>query len=147
MDSSVSPKDEIWFLRVCHHISTDPYQSTLRNVTEERRSHLQRCARPEITLVYIWRMCHSVRLLSSINCTRPVGWDEVVTVDPNAGQQHCSRSPWFRDKVKFHGASLAEKQRCTARDGGVAWNRNSVDRLITRVEEYVFSKVSATLHS
>jgi len=22
MDSSVSPKDEIWFLRVCHHIST-----------------------------------------------------------------------------------------------------------------------------
>ena len=24
MDSSVSPKDEIWFLRVCHHISTDP---------------------------------------------------------------------------------------------------------------------------
>jgi len=21
MDSSVSPKDEIWFLRVCHHIS------------------------------------------------------------------------------------------------------------------------------
>jgi len=25
MDSSVSPKDEIWFLRVCHHISTDLY--------------------------------------------------------------------------------------------------------------------------
>jgi hypothetical protein len=22
MDSSVSPKDQIWFLRVCHHIST-----------------------------------------------------------------------------------------------------------------------------
>jgi len=26
MDSSVSPEDEIWFLRVCHHISTDLYQ-------------------------------------------------------------------------------------------------------------------------
>jgi len=26
MDSSVSPKDEIWFLRVCHHISTDLYR-------------------------------------------------------------------------------------------------------------------------
>jgi hypothetical protein len=26
MDSSVSPKDEIWFLRVCHHISNTVYQ-------------------------------------------------------------------------------------------------------------------------
>ena len=25
MDSTVSPKDEIWFLRVCHHISTGLY--------------------------------------------------------------------------------------------------------------------------
>jgi len=25
MDSSVSPKDQIWFLCVCHHISTGPY--------------------------------------------------------------------------------------------------------------------------
>jgi len=25
MDSSVSPKEEIWFLRVCHHISTGLY--------------------------------------------------------------------------------------------------------------------------
>jgi hypothetical protein len=25
MDSSVSPKDEIWFLRVCHHISKAVY--------------------------------------------------------------------------------------------------------------------------
>ena len=25
MDSSVSPKDEIWFLRVCHHVSTGLY--------------------------------------------------------------------------------------------------------------------------
>jgi len=25
MDSSVSPKDEIWFLRVCHHISNTVY--------------------------------------------------------------------------------------------------------------------------
>jgi len=29
MDSSVSPKDEIWFLRVCHHISTGLYTSHL----------------------------------------------------------------------------------------------------------------------
>jgi len=26
MDSSVSPKDEIWFLRVCHHISNAVYK-------------------------------------------------------------------------------------------------------------------------
>jgi len=26
MDSSVSPKEEIWFLLVCHHISTGLYQ-------------------------------------------------------------------------------------------------------------------------
>jgi len=25
MDSFVSPKDEIWFLRVCHHILTSLY--------------------------------------------------------------------------------------------------------------------------
>jgi len=26
MDSSVSPKEEIWFLRVCHHISNAVYE-------------------------------------------------------------------------------------------------------------------------
>ena len=29
MDSSVSPKDEIWFLRVCHHISNAVYHLLL----------------------------------------------------------------------------------------------------------------------
>jgi hypothetical protein len=29
MDSSVSPKDEIWFLRVCHHISTGLYYTSV----------------------------------------------------------------------------------------------------------------------
>jgi hypothetical protein len=29
MDSSVSPKDKIWFLRVCHHISNAVYHSSL----------------------------------------------------------------------------------------------------------------------
>jgi hypothetical protein len=29
MDSSVSPKDEIWFLRVCHHISNAVYHTIL----------------------------------------------------------------------------------------------------------------------
>ena len=29
MDSSVSPKDEIWFLRVCHHISNAVYYTGL----------------------------------------------------------------------------------------------------------------------
>ena len=39
MDSSVSPKDEIWFLRVCHHISTGLYLSTNRhNITAQKTS-------------------------------------------------------------------------------------------------------------
>ena len=31
MDSSVSPKDEIWFLRVCHHISNAVYWVSYRS--------------------------------------------------------------------------------------------------------------------
>jgi len=30
MDSSVSPKDEIWFLRVCHHISNAVYSNNMK---------------------------------------------------------------------------------------------------------------------
>jgi len=33
MDSSVLPKDEIWFLRVCHHISNAVYLHTYRQTT------------------------------------------------------------------------------------------------------------------
>ena len=32
MDSSVLPKDEIWFLRVCHHISTGLYWKWTGNI-------------------------------------------------------------------------------------------------------------------
>jgi len=43
MDSSVSPKEETWFLRVCHHISTGIYltskQWTQRNVSEDLNVH------------------------------------------------------------------------------------------------------------
>ena len=40
MDSSVSPKDEIWFLRVCHHISNAVYRPTLCHTSEQRRPEL-----------------------------------------------------------------------------------------------------------
>jgi len=33
MDSSVSPEDEIWFLRVCHHISTGFYRYGIKQDT------------------------------------------------------------------------------------------------------------------
>jgi len=33
MDSSVSPKDEIWFLRVCHHISTGLCHTAIYNMS------------------------------------------------------------------------------------------------------------------
>jgi len=32
MGSSVSPKDEIWFLRVCHHVSNEVYSLLWYNV-------------------------------------------------------------------------------------------------------------------
>jgi len=32
MDSSISPKDEIWFLRVCHHISNAVYLTESHNL-------------------------------------------------------------------------------------------------------------------
>jgi len=36
MDSSVSPKNEIWFLRVCHHISNAVYKWNLASSFVER---------------------------------------------------------------------------------------------------------------
>ena len=39
MDSSVSPKDEILFLRVCHHISTGVYRIVLA-VDEQEQEQL-----------------------------------------------------------------------------------------------------------
>jgi len=37
MNSSVSPKNKIWSLRVFHHISNAVYHDTLRNISEETR--------------------------------------------------------------------------------------------------------------
>jgi len=34
MDSSVSPKDEIWFLRVCHHISNAVYHKSSSHISQ-----------------------------------------------------------------------------------------------------------------
>jgi len=34
MDSSFSPKDEIWFLRVCHHISNAVYTLSATVLTD-----------------------------------------------------------------------------------------------------------------
>jgi hypothetical protein len=37
MDSSVSPKDEIWFLRVCHHISNAVYTRGMEQAVRVRK--------------------------------------------------------------------------------------------------------------
>ena len=42
MDTSVSTKDEIWFLRVCHHISNAVYRYSMCDNWEERISSLLR---------------------------------------------------------------------------------------------------------
>ena len=49
MDSSVSPKDEIWFLRVCHHISNAvywPYVSVQLLSIRHRLCSLRDCIEP-----------------------------------------------------------------------------------------------------
>jgi hypothetical protein len=42
MDSSVSPKDEIWFLRVCHHISNAVYNPLTCNSPSTQTVHSRR---------------------------------------------------------------------------------------------------------
>jgi len=63
MDSSLSPKDEIWFLRVCHHISTGVYSlwTKLYKVILEDRSMLS-----VTVILYIWyeHVCNSEQLPS-----------------------------------------------------------------------------------
>jgi len=39
MDSYVSPKDEIWFLRVCHHISNAVHQELHFRDCHSNRNH------------------------------------------------------------------------------------------------------------
>jgi len=56
MDSSISPKDEIWFLRVCHHISTGLYNSK----------------RAQILFTPRWKL--DVTHRSLIHCKSPRRW-------------------------------------------------------------------------
>ena len=44
MDSSVSSKDEIWFLCVCHHFSTYLYQLTRKQNTDHNRNLQHYCS-------------------------------------------------------------------------------------------------------
>jgi len=45
MDSSISPKDEIWFLRVCHHISTCLYLTLPKVLQSCKQGRKQSCCR------------------------------------------------------------------------------------------------------
>jgi hypothetical protein len=47
MDSPVSPKDEIWFLRVCHHISNTVYHLGDRVKEDEMGGEFGTCGREE----------------------------------------------------------------------------------------------------
>jgi len=59
MDSSVSPKDEIWFLRVCHHILTGLYDRHICHAKEQTRG-CDRTRRP---------LSSKAKVLSSENLT------------------------------------------------------------------------------
>ena len=46
MDSSVSPKDENWFLRLCHHISNAVYNTPnekFSNVSSDALNNAESC--------------------------------------------------------------------------------------------------------
>ena len=65
MDPSVSQKDEIWFLRVCHHISNAVYQMLNRVVEGQISSDAQfeeRCLRE-------WTVTHTVFWKHVTTCT------------------------------------------------------------------------------
>jgi hypothetical protein len=43
MDSPASPKDETWFLRVCHHISTALYNKNLGGKKSLQKLESEKC--------------------------------------------------------------------------------------------------------
>jgi len=51
MDSSVSPKDETWFLRVCHHISTGIYQIRSKRSGGKKEASTCRESNPSTSVV------------------------------------------------------------------------------------------------
>jgi len=74
MDSSVSPKDEIWFLRVCHHISTGLYKPATRCKVEQKRNVMTHAQKLDLVFqqngrVYLYRRgCQFSRLLAAEVC-------------------------------------------------------------------------------
>ena len=50
MDLSVSGKDEIWFLRVCHHVPHELYVFVLRKGSTPKRERFNTIARPDLKI-------------------------------------------------------------------------------------------------
>jgi hypothetical protein len=67
MDSSVSPKDEIWFLHVCHHISNAIYSCTIH--TREGSATLTEF-RWWVSLCFLWGNTSTDRTLINGDCKR-----------------------------------------------------------------------------
>jgi len=73
MDSSVSAKDEIWFLRVCQHISNTVYHQLQSVGTLQRRFHTE-FGRGPPTGMCICRRCMSFsKLTESVKREAQVG--------------------------------------------------------------------------
>ena len=58
MDSSVSPKDEIWFLRVCHHISKRNLPVLTFKTLEFRLPYLPGCFQSHLRECFNFRSCN-----------------------------------------------------------------------------------------
>ena len=101
MDSSVSPKDETWFLRVCHHISNADYNCTVCMVLTVKPT--LKWLRNSRERLIIWRSCdwHRVKfpIIKPIRCTNFsnlfLEWNSTCFgqfLCPSSGVCHCTRS-------------------------------------------------------
>ena len=78
MDSSFSPKDEIWFLRVCHHISNAVYRS--HSPTLKLRLSVYQFRRCNMTMVTVLNVNPQPLDLLQTFVHRPTANDDPVSV-------------------------------------------------------------------
>jgi len=114
MDSSVSPKDEIWFLRVCHHISNAVY---LQMVSSREYRATQEAGYGGFTSVYCVSVPTTRRYASTLSWGRfphvklePVSITGYGSCLPRSGRRSCIQGV-------LTGQELRAKVTTTSRKG------------------------------
>ena len=114
MDSSVSPKNEIWFLRVCHRISTGLYLLCLYSTVDCSWNVITRGSAREGKWRGNWRM---EWVASTLHTTSEHGVSSITTADAHSSAVPVvdrtdapGRFKWirpFRRKTKYSFCSCA----------------------------------------